>query len=146
MRDWLHSGPCPERGRFFSRTFSLFSTRSFQAVLSAPVIHPHSPRPGEYGDFIAMEYISGKPLNRLIKYKGLQTSQVICYAVPLADGLAFVHNAGVIHGDLKPANIIINEEGELKILDFGFAKLKIPKGWMQMSAPMSSRSARSCTK
>jgi hypothetical protein len=49
MRDWRHSGPRPERGRFFSRTFSLFSIRSFQAVLSAPVVHPRSPRPGEYG-------------------------------------------------------------------------------------------------
>ncbi len=78
---------------------------------------------GQPVDFIAMEYVAGKTLDRLIGRKGIRLNEALRYAVQIADGLAAAHNAGIVHRDLKPANVIVNENGEVKILDFGLAKL-----------------------
>jgi eukaryotic-like serine/threonine-protein kinase len=78
---------------------------------------------GQPVDFIAMEYVSGKTLDRLIGRKGMRMSEALRYAIQIADGLAAAHSAGIVHRDLKPANVIVNEQGEIKILDFGLAKL-----------------------
>src|SRR5271155_2803805 len=78
---------------------------------------------GQPVDFIAMEYVSGKTLDRLIGRKGIRLNDALHYAIQIADGLAAAHSAGIVHRDLKPANVIVNEQGEVKILDFGLAKL-----------------------
>src|SRR5580698_1994543 len=78
---------------------------------------------GQPVEFIAMEYVAGKTLDKLIGRKGLRLNEALRYAVQIADGLAAAHGAGIIHRDLKPANVIVNEQGEVKILDFGLAKL-----------------------
>jgi serine/threonine protein kinase len=82
---------------------------------------------GQPVDFIAMEYVAGKTLDKLIGRKGVRLTEALRYAVQIADGLAAAHGAGIIHRDLKPANIIVNEQGEVKILDFGLAKLAEPE-------------------
>jgi serine/threonine protein kinase len=82
---------------------------------------------GQPVDFIAMEYVAGKTLDKLIGRKGLRLTEALRYAVQIADGLAAAHQAGIIHRDLKPANIIVSEQGEVKILDFGLAKLSEPE-------------------
>ncbi|HEV2689043.1 MAG TPA: protein kinase [Bryobacteraceae bacterium] len=81
---------------------------------------------GQPVDFIAMEYVAGKTLDKLIGRKGLRLTEALRYAVQIADGLAAAHGAGIIHRDLKPANVIVNEQGEVKILDFGLAKPSEP--------------------
>jgi eukaryotic-like serine/threonine-protein kinase len=78
---------------------------------------------GQPVDFIAMEYVSGKTLDKMIGRKGLRVNEALRYAIQIADGLAAAHSAGIVHRDLKPANIIVNDSGEVKILDFGLAKL-----------------------
>ena len=78
---------------------------------------------GQPVDFIAMEYVAGKTLDRLIGRKGMRLNDALRYAIQIADGLAAAHNAGIVHRDLKPANVIVNDKGEVKILDFGLAKL-----------------------
>jgi Tol biopolymer transport system component/tRNA A-37 threonylcarbamoyl transferase component Bud32 len=78
---------------------------------------------GQPVDFIAMEYVAGKTLERLIGRKGIRLNDALRYAIQIADGLAAAHAAGIVHRDLKPANVIVNENGEVKILDFGLAKL-----------------------
>ncbi len=78
---------------------------------------------GQPVDFIAMEYVAGKTLDRLIGRKGIRLNEALGYAIQIADGLAAAHSAGIVHRDLKPANVIVNEHGEVKILDFGLAKL-----------------------
>src|SRR6202790_1350076 len=78
---------------------------------------------GQPVEFIAMEYVAGKTLDKLIGRKGLRLNEALRYAIQIADGLAAAHGAGIVHRDLKPANIIVNEQGEVKILDFGLAKL-----------------------
>ena len=73
--------------------------------------------------FIAMEYVAGKTLNELIPRKGLRPTDALEYAVQIAGALAKAHAAGIIHRDLKPSNIMVGEDGQVKVLDFGLAKL-----------------------
>jgi len=82
---------------------------------------------GQPVEFIAMEYVSGKTLDMLIGRKGLRLTEALRYAIQIADGLAAAHGAGIIHRDLKPANIMVSDQGEVKILDFGLAKLSEPE-------------------
>ncbi len=81
---------------------------------------------GQPVDFIAMEYVPGKTLDKLIGRKGMRITEALRCAIQIADGLAAAHGAGIIHRDLKPANVIVNDAGEVKILDFGLAKLTEP--------------------
>ena len=73
--------------------------------------------------FIAMEYVAGKRLDRRIGRKGLPLNEALKYAVQIADALAKAHGSGVIHRDLKPGNIMVRDDGHIKLLDFGLAKL-----------------------
>src|SRR5262249_36092416 len=77
-------------------------------------------------DFIAMEFVKGKPLDQLLGRKGLRLSEALKYAVQMADALSKAHSAGIVHRDLKPANIMVTEERLVKVLDFGLAKLVEP--------------------
>ncbi len=73
--------------------------------------------------FIAMEYVAGQTLDRLIGPKGLPLKEALNFAIQIADGLGKAHAAGIVHRDLKPSNIMITPDGLVKILDFGLAKL-----------------------
>ena len=75
-------------------------------------------------DFLVMEYVPGKSLGKLIPPKGMPPSEVIGYAVQIASALAAAHTAGIVHRDVKPGNVIVTPEGQVKILDFGLAKLQ----------------------
>jgi len=74
-------------------------------------------------DFIAMEYVPGLALDRLIERRRLAQKDVLRYAIQVTDALARAHGAGIIHRDLKPANIMVTPDGCVKLLDFGVAKL-----------------------
>jgi serine/threonine protein kinase len=74
-------------------------------------------------DFIAMEYVRGKTLDRLIHNRGLRAGEALPYAVQIADALTAAHVVGIVHRDIKPANIMIGDaNGTIKVLDFGLAK------------------------
>lgn len=75
--------------------------------------------------FIAMEYLSGRPLAKLLEQGPLDPDRVRDWTRQIATGMAAAHAAGVVHGDLKPANIVMTEEGMAKILDFGLARPKL---------------------
>ena len=70
---------------------------------------------------IVMEYVVGQPLNKLIAEGPVPPSKVSGLARQIAAGMAAAHEAGVVHGDLKPGNIMLTTEGTIKILDFGLA-------------------------
>ena len=74
-------------------------------------------------DYIAMEFVAGKTLDASIRREGMNLAELLRYAVQLTDALAKAHAAGIIHRDLKPGNIMVSVEGQVKILDFGLAKL-----------------------
>jgi eukaryotic-like serine/threonine-protein kinase len=74
-------------------------------------------------DFIVMEYVAGRTLDKLIAPKGLPVADAVHYAVQIADALSRAHSAGIVHRDLKPANVMITDRRLVKVLDFGLAKL-----------------------
>ena len=74
-------------------------------------------------DFIAMELVAGKTLDTLIPRKGMRINEALKIAIQVADALAVAHAAGIVHRDLKPGNIMVSEDGQVKLLDFGIAKV-----------------------
>jgi serine/threonine-protein kinase len=74
-------------------------------------------------EFIVMEYVSGQTLADLIPADGLPAADVVNYSIQMADALSVAHAAGIVHRDLKPANVMVTQSGQVKILDFGLAKL-----------------------
>jgi serine/threonine protein kinase len=79
---------------------------------------------GEFGGrpYLAMEYIAGQPLSSVIPAEGLGPTDVVKYGVQVADALAHAHEHGVIHRDLKAANVVVTPRGRAKVLDFGIAR------------------------
>ncbi len=73
--------------------------------------------------FICMDYYQGENLQKKIDRKELTKEEAVRIAVQIARGLAEAHEKGIVHRDLKPANIFLTDEGRVKIIDFGLAKL-----------------------
>jgi len=73
-------------------------------------------------DYVAMECVTGQTLAGCIKGGGMETRDVLRYAIQICSGLEAAHAAGIVHRDLKPGNIMITDQGVVKILDFGLAK------------------------
>ncbi len=81
--------------------------------------------------FIAMQYIPGKTLKKVIGSKPLSLDSVFSIALQVGDALAAAHAKGIVHRDIKSSNIIINPGGKAKVLDFGLAKLLSEKGRLE---------------
>jgi serine/threonine-protein kinase len=75
------------------------------------------------GDYMVMEFVSGKTLVDLIPKGGLRAAQALKYGVQMADALSAAHAAGIVHRDLKPGNVMVTDSGLVKVLDFGLAKM-----------------------
>jgi serine/threonine protein kinase/tetratricopeptide (TPR) repeat protein len=74
-------------------------------------------------DFLVMEYVNGKTLKEMISAEAMPLKEVSRYGAQVASALAAAHAAGIVHRDIKPANIMITSESQVKVLDFGVAKL-----------------------
>jgi len=77
-------------------------------------------------DFLVMEYVPGTPLCRLIPPEGMPIAEAVGYATQIASALEVAHAAGIVHRDIKPGNVIVTPESQVKVLDFGLAKLAAP--------------------
>ena len=77
----------------------------------------------DQGEYLAMELVRGKTLDQVIPQKGLRLQDALRYGIQITDALSAAHGAGIVHRDLKPGNIMVTEQGQIKILDFGLATL-----------------------
>jgi serine/threonine protein kinase/tetratricopeptide (TPR) repeat protein len=77
-------------------------------------------------DFLVLEYVVGQTLQHMSAAGPMALADVLGYGVQIARALAAAHEKGIIHRDLKPANIIVTPESQVKVLDFGIAKLMEP--------------------
>jgi serine/threonine protein kinase len=73
--------------------------------------------------YIVMEYVEGADLNYLIKNSALDVSQTLAVVSQICEALQYAHEQNIVHRDIKPANIMLNLEGNVKIADFGLAKI-----------------------
>jgi serine/threonine protein kinase len=91
--------------------------------------------------YLVMEFLTGQSLDRIIEKGAVPTMRACAWIAEVAGALAAAHRKGVIHGDVKPANILITEDGRVKLMDFGMARVAARE---QSSRPLSGTPAYWC--
>ncbi|MDF1851143.1 MAG: serine/threonine-protein kinase [Verrucomicrobiales bacterium] len=107
-----------------------------EAQLLAKLSHPNIVTLYDFGEiertedpeennlfYFMMEYVDGADLSRLIHDGGLEPDQALRLVPQICDALQFAHDEGITHRDIKPANILVDKKGNVRIADFGLAKL-----------------------
>jgi tetratricopeptide (TPR) repeat protein/TolB-like protein/tRNA A-37 threonylcarbamoyl transferase component Bud32 len=102
-----------------------------EALLLSKLSHPniaivHDFYTEQGRDFLVMEYIPGLTLNEKLANGALPEEEVLRLGLQLCDGLAAAHGHSIVHCDLKPGNVRLTNDGRVKILDFGLARLRRP--------------------
>ena len=113
-----------------------------EARMASALSHPHICVIHEIGEedgapYIAMEYVAGRPLTEAVAVGPLPAADTVRYGLQIASALRHAHEKGIIHRDLKSANVMITAMG-IKVLDFGLAKLVADAGADEGSAARSS--------
>ncbi|MCA9726941.1 MAG: serine/threonine protein kinase [Candidatus Eisenbacteria bacterium] len=111
----------PERRARFER-----EAKAVAALNHPHIVTLHSVEEADGWHFITMELVQGQPLHRLVPDHGLSPERVFELAIPIVDAVAAAHRKGIAHRDLKPDNVMVTDEGRVKVLDFGLAKLLDP--------------------
>src|SRR5947209_8656200 len=104
-----------------------------EALALSKLSHPNIEAVYDFGssddlDFVVMELVPGVSLDHKLSHERLDEKQIFDLGNQMAQGLAAAHQAGVVHCDLKPANLRLTPDGRLKILDFRLASVSAPVG------------------
>jgi eukaryotic-like serine/threonine-protein kinase len=91
--------------------------------------------------YLVMEFLNGQSLDRILEKGAVPTMRACAWVAEVACALAAAHRKGVIHGDVKSANILITEDGRVKLMDFGMARVAARE---QASMPLSGTPAYWC--
>jgi tetratricopeptide (TPR) repeat protein len=132
----LHGHVSDDGGRRRERLF-----REAQAM--ARVSHPNLITVHEVGTsdaqlFIAMEFVSGPTLKQWLAEQPRSWREVVAVFIQIAEGLAALHDAGLVHRDVKPANVIIGDDGRVRVLDLGLVGAKQDEAAERMTLEESS--------
>jgi len=113
----------PERLRRFEQEARAVAALSHPNVLAVYDVGAHEGAP-----YLVTELLEGESLRDRLRGGGLPVRKAVETAVQIAQGLAAAHEKGIVHRDLKPGNVFVTTNGQVKILDFGIAKLARPEG------------------
>jgi len=108
----------PERRERFMR-----EAKAIAALSHPNIVVIHSVEEDDDRVFLTMELVQGAPLSHLIAGGPMSLGQLFDTAIPLADAISAAHQKGIAHRDLKPDNVMVTPSGQVKVLDFGLAKL-----------------------
>ncbi len=105
-----------------------------EAHALAQLNHPHIIAVHDFGEtpdgqmYYAMEFVSGMDLQHLLKRAPPEPRQILKIITQVCEALQFAHEHGIVHRDIKPANILVDERGNVKVADFGLAKVMGQQG------------------
>jgi Tol biopolymer transport system component len=123
-----------DRLRRFEQEARATSALNHPNILTVYDIGAHEGAP-----YIVAELLEGEELSELIKQGAIVQRKAVDYARQIAEGLAAAHAKGVVHRDLKPENLFVTNDGRVKILDFGLAKLRPQQFGVDKDAPTQKR-------
>ena len=114
----------PEIGR--EADFTQRFAREAQAM--AKLNHPHIVAIYDFGQaddlfYFLMEFVDGPSLRQILNTGGVSANEALAIVPQICEALQFAHDHGIVHRDIKPENILLNRQGQVKIADFGLAKL-----------------------